>query len=333
MDDELVRAVVTAATRAPSLHNSQPWRFVARADTVELWADRSRALPVLDPDGRALHVSCGAALAMAQTYVRALGRATRVTLLPDAGQPEHLADLVVGDFEGEDRTALDEVRALADAIPRRHTDRRPFDPRPVPADALHALARAAESQGCWLKVVDSVDDAATVAVTLARAEATLEADPAYLDELRRWTGRPAGSPDGVPAGAVPAEPAAYRGSSFRLREFDADRLSSPSVAHPDDPPTAEHPLVVVLGSVGDDPSAWLEAGRALGVLLLTAAAHGLATSPMTQALEIADTRARLTQDLGLVGHPQMVLRVGIPAAGAPAAAAARRPVDEVLARA
>jgi nitroreductase len=329
MADDLVHAVVGAATRAPSVHNTQPWRFVAHDDVIELWTDPSRGLPVLDPDGRARYLSCGAALLLARIAAAGLGSATRVTVLPDAGAPEHLADLQLA---GEHQTSEDE-RALAAAVEVRHTERGAFDDSPVSPQLVGALAEAVRAEGCLLRVVDSADDTAAVTVLLARADDVQSADPAYLEELRRWTGRDEDSPEGIPASAVPEEAPAERGSSYRLRDFDADR-DEREPRWSGEPPRPEHPLVVVLGTEQDDPAAWLAAGQALGRLLLTATVHGLVASPMTQALEVPDTRSRLTTELGLVGHPQMVLRIGRAAPGSTTTEghAHRRPVEDVLER-
>lgn len=326
MDDQLVRDVVAAATLAPSTHNSQPWRFVATGDGVQLWADRSRALPVVDPAGRALHLSCGAALLLGELAARAHGVGCTTVLLPDPAEPDHLGDWRFG---RESTAGADDLR-LASAITARHTDRRPFDARPVPAELVHRLAAAVQAEGCWLSAVDDPDRAASVAVALAHADEALLADPAYLEELRRWTGRKPDAPDGIPSGA--AIDLATRGSTYRLRDLDPAHSGTAAQHEPADlPPPAEHPLLVVLGTDADWPLDWLRAGRALGRLLLTAVTEGLAASPMTQALEVADTRARLTRDLGLVGHPQMILRIGYPPPGAPPAdVSGRRPVEDVL---
>jgi nitroreductase len=327
-DRALVTALVEAATRAPSVHNTQPWRFVGHDDVVELWDDPRRGLPVLDPDGRARRLSCGAALALAEVAAAGLGVTTRTVPHPDAGRPEHLADLRL---DGP-HSPTEHEQALAAAIGRRHTEREPFDESvEAPPGAVRALAGAVQANGCWLRVVESADDAAAVTVLLARADDLLSRDPAYREELRQWTGRDPASPDGIPASAVPAEAPAERGSSYRLRDFDPDR-EDPGPHWADEPPPAEHPLVVVVGTADDDPAAWLAAGQALGRLLLTATTLGLSASPMTQALEVQDTRGRLVQELGLVGHPQVVLRLGVAAPGSTAAVrhANRRPVAEVL---
>ena len=328
-DDDLVRAVVSAAVRAPSVHNTQPWRFVAHDDIVELWTDPTRGLPVLDPDGRARHVSCGAALLLARVAAAGLGSAARVTELPDAAEQEHLADLDLAGAHQPDEAE----RALAAAVEVRHTERGAFDDSPVSPQQVRALAEAVQAEGCWLRVVDTADAAAAVTVLLARADDVQSADPAYREELRQWTGRDDDSPEGVPASAVPAEAPAERGSSYRLRDFDADRDES-EPRWSGEPPRPEHPLVVVLGTAHDDPAAWLAAGQALGRLLLTATVQGLVASPMTQALEVPDTRSRLAAELGLVGHPQMVLRVGRAAQGSTTTEgrAHRRPVEDVLER-
>jgi hypothetical protein len=85
-----------------------------------------------------------------------------------------------------------------------------------------------------------------------------------------------------------------------------------------------------MGTEDDDRRAWLASGRALGRLLLHATAAGLAASPLTQALDWPATRARLRTRLSLVGHPQMLLRMGYPPEAPPAAVSGRRPVGEVL---
>ena len=211
----------------------------------------SAAVPAIDPDGRARHLSCGAALALARVAAAGPGVATSATVLPDPAEPEHLADL---HLDGRGRTSTDaDERALADAIGTSAHRARAVRRRAAPttADEVAALADAVRREGCWLRVVDPGDDAAAVTVLLARRGRRAGAEPAYREELRRWTGRDADSPDGVPATAVPETPPADRGSSYRLRDFDArPRRQSPNWAA--EPPPPEHPLVVVLGSPEDD---------------------------------------------------------------------------------
>ena len=326
MDQQVLRDVVAQAARAPSIYNTQPWRFVTRGDTIELWTDPARGLAVLDPTGRARHLSCGAALLHARVAAADAGFAVTVTALPEPTQPEHLADLRL---DGATRPPREDS-ALAGAIATRRTTRAPFTDETVPDEVLAALRRAAEAEGCWLRIVTSSEDAAAVAVLLARADELEAADPAYRDELRRWTGA-AGDrgTEGVPDSAVPDVPPSHRGSNYRLRDFVADRDTVEAGAMSQDPPPVERSLVAVLGTPDDDVPSWLAAGQGLGRLLLTAAARGVTASPMTQPLEIPDTRRRLATELGLLGHPQMILRLGYAPDGE-APATPRRPVEEIL---
>jgi nitroreductase len=322
--------VVAAATRAPSIHNTQPWLFTASGDELRVYTDPSRALAVLDPTGRQRIISCGIAVEFAVVALRAAGSAAEVDLLPDPADPDHLATVRV---PGEhDRTEDD--RSLAAAIEQRHTERAPFEPRAVPRAVVDALQREAGAFGVWVKpITESEEEVATVFL-ISRAEELEQGEPAYRAELEQWMRTDPGAPDGVQVGAVPSEDPATRPSNWLIRDFVVGTRtpSAPPPSNPDAPPPAvERPAVLLMGTANDDRRAWLEAGRALGRVLLRATEGGLAASPLTQALDWPATRRQLTARLSLVGHPQMLLRLGYPATrGTPSG---RRPVPEVLRRA
>ena len=322
-------AFVEAATLAPSVHNTQPWRFALSDDHIDVFADPRRELHVIDPTGRELHISCGAAIEFAAIAVRAAGRAGTVQLLPDSVAAGHLARITVG---GREDAAPDD-EALARVIPHRYTERGRFDDRPVPDWLVEELRGVTEARGAWLRVLDDKEQAVTTAVLLAHADDAEVADPEYRRELAAWRRGAFLSPDGVPDAALPDTPGDPRGSSFRLRDFGLDEgvATDPSAerqVQPDaGPPPPEHPLVLLLGTSGDSPLDWLQAGQALGALLLRATIDGVAASPMTQVLEVATTREQLTGALHLVGRPQMLLRMGY-AQGHPTTG--RRPLSAVL---
>ena len=312
---EQVRHVVEAAGLAPSVHNTQPWRFVTGPEGLELYADITRQLDVLDPDGRQLDLSCGAALFHARLAARALGLAVDVTLLPDPDRPEHIARLVL---TGGPAPTPEEVR-LATAILHRHTHRGPFLDQVVPAAVVERLRLDAESEGAALFHVDREDQLVQLEVLLSRADAALEKEPEYRDELAHWVRDDATHGDGIPAEAL----ASSSGSSLRQRDFTLSH--SPELTG--DAPHAEHPIVVVLSTDGDDHAARLRAGQALAAVLLRAADLGVQAQPLGQVTDIVAFRLGLRAALGLVGVPQLVLRMGY----APHHAyTPRRPVSEVL---
>ncbi|MGY1726499.1 Acg family FMN-binding oxidoreductase [Geodermatophilus sp. SYSU D01062] len=330
VDQQEWTRVVEAATRAPSIHNTQPWRFTASGDRLEVRTDPARALPALDPSGRQRVVSCGVAVEFAVVALAAAGHDTAVEELPDPADPDLLAVLTVTGG----RTPDDADRALADAIGARHTERAPFLPQAVPAEVVDRLQATAGASRVWVKRISGEDEEVTTTFLLSRAEEVEQREPEYLAELQRWMRSDPTAPDGIPVGAVPGEDPSTRPSNWLVRDFvvgsrPADRSHASDLDPDAPPPPVERPTVVLMGTDGDDRQAWLTAGRALGRVLLEVTAAGLAASPLTQALDWPATRTQLRSRLSLVGHPQMLMRLGYPS-GDRSPTTNRRPVTEVL---
>ena len=319
---EYVRTVIELAGLAPSVHNTQPWHFAWDGTALEVREDPARALPVIDPTGRERVLSCGAAVLHAELALSRLGWAHTTTLLPHGEDDEVLALLeVTGRRQGTARE-----HDLADAVALRTTDRDPYSDLAVPPAVLDALRVAAETEQAWLRTVSADRDEVDVQVLLAHADALQRADPAYLAELAAW--RTEAGSTGVPTRGLPQVPAEERASSLALRDFDAGAAQSqPARGVHEDPPPAEHPTVVVIGTSGDSRRNWLEAGRATARVLLSATVEGVAAQPLSAVLEVPATRARLRNALGVVGHPQMVLRLGY---GSRGPVSKRLPIGDVL---
>jgi hypothetical protein len=330
VDEQDWARIVAAATRAPSIHNTQPWRFVAAPDRLDVYLDTERALPVLDPTARQQIISCGSAIEFADIALGAAGSATEVDLLTDDADPDHLATIrVVGEFEPSD-----DDRALAAAIDRRHTIRSAFQPRAVPEDLVDLLQREAAEFGTWFKPITRSDEEVATVFLISRAEEMEQSDPAYVAELNSWMRTDPAAVDGVPVEAVPSDPHT-RPSNWLIRDFVVgQREEQPLFRAADEtdapPPDVERPTVVLMGTEGDDRYAWLLAGSALGRVLLRATAAGVAASPLTQALDWPATRTQMQSRLSLVGHPQMLLRMGYPPETSDQAVSGRRPVADVL---
>ena len=116
-DSETIHTVLSLATRAPSIHYSEPWHC-GLAQSLHLYGDRSMHLPNTDPDSRDLLLSCGASLHHCVIVLSAFGWQATVHRFPNSSEPEHLAAVEVY------RSAATELDVtLAAAIPRRRTDR------------------------------------------------------------------------------------------------------------------------------------------------------------------------------------------------------------------
>ena len=313
ISDREFRLAVEAAILAPSMHNSQPWRFRLDGDEVHVLADPSRTPPVADPDGWALRIACGAATYNLQLALAVSGTPLSVHWRPDPGQPTLVAAL----RPAPERPPTPVQERLFRAIPHRRSNRRPFRPEPVPSEARVALIQAAASAGAWLDLVVGPIPLAAVSEIAHAANRVLLRNAAYASELAAWTRRDGQAVDGVPTGAG--------GLSVGPQDLLPQRPFGELVRGATDP--REEPLVGVLGTTGNSHRDQLQAGYALQHVLLTITDHGLASSMLSQPIEVGAAREQLRIALGRTGTPQMVLRIGY---GDPAPATPRRPVAEVI---
>jgi hypothetical protein len=311
-------AAIGAAVRAPSLHNSQPWRFRVGPGRIEVRVDPDRRLPASDPTGWAARVACGAALLNLRLALTVQGWQAQVRLHPDPVDPDLLA--VVEPIRS--RPASPAEQRLWQAIWRRHSNRAPFWPDPVPAGARAHLAAAATTEGAWLELLIGLGPVAAVAEIARTADHVLMRSTDYRTELAAWT-RTGTAADRVPADGVPADAGGPRPEPQDLlpRRPFSDRPRGPVREF------EPQPLVAVLGTAGDTPGDQVLAGQALQRVLLTATDDGLAVSLLSQPIEVAGAREQLRLALRQFGTPQMVLRVGYGQLGTPTP---RRSVAEVL---
>jgi hypothetical protein len=314
----ILEAAARASLRAPSVFNTQPWKWRISGAAMTLEVDPERRLPATDPDGRLLLISCGAALHHARVALAAAGWDAEVQLVPDKTRPDVLARIRLGDARPPDQQSV----MMAEAIPRRRTDRRAFGDRPISEEWLTALRRAVEAEGAYLHVV-AHDDVPLLALSTERAAEAASLDPAYRAELTRWTTRPAWTGDGVPPST--AVEAALR--RVPVREFAPHGSGVLPVGDGLDE-GAEY--VVIYGN-GDEPVDLLRGGEALSALLLLATAYRLSTAPLSEAVEAAWPRHLLHGLLSGIGEPYIAVRLGYLPDGASLPATPRRaPTDTIV---
>ena len=307
--------LIGTAARAPSVHNTQPWRFRVGQYAIELYADQRRKLGV-DPIGREMLISCGAALFGLRLAVRSLGYVPVVELLPDPARLRLLARVRLG--AAEPMTARE--RQMLEALPHRHTHRGPFAPGPLPAGLVVGLQHDALAEGATLVLVDRAIAYQKLADVVGAAARRQDLDPAARAEVRRWSRGPADpARDGIPASAFPASAGRQPG---RLPQRDFDLARGLGLLPTGGPPPA---ATAVLITPGDSRADWLRGGQALHRLLAHAASKWVFASLYTQPLEAAAIRALIQDRLALLGAPQMLLQLGL--AHTTQATARRPPAD------
>jgi len=319
--EQQLRFALQYAVLAPSNHNTQPWRFIVDDDTVQLCADRTRALPVVDPYDRELLISCGAALLNLRVALSHFGLAYAITLFPSETDPDIVAHLKVLPDGRRDP----DLARLFGAVTERVTTRAPFADEPV-AEALKAkLVDACDAEGAIASCVDARSTRQSIAELIAEADQIQFADPRFRRELASWI-HPRRLGDGMPAYgtavgglldlAVPL-------FTSVVRVFDVGAGT---------PATHQRlvegsPLIVGIATARDDREAWLATGQALERILLVAASEGLTASYLNQPIEVSTLREPLRVLLRVDATPQLLLRIG---RGPSVNHAPRRPPSDVV---
>lgn len=317
---ERIRFLLRYAVLAPSGHNTQPWLFRLSDDGVELRADRTRALPVVDPDDRALIISCGAALMTLRIAARGLGHRIAVDPLPDPSDEDLLARATLSPDDPPDEAE----RLSFEAIPRRRSNRQAFEDREVPVELSDRLVADAEEEGAWLALVRG-EDRIPVSELVAEGDRIQMGDKRFRRELASWVHpNRSRSRDGMRGYGFGFGELMSHAGPLVIRSFDLGK----GQAAKDRELAQDSPLLAVFGTDADDAAAWLSAGQALQRAVLRARAADVWSSYLNQPIEVADLRPRLAE---LVGHPggfpQLLVRFGY---GPDVRPEPRRGVGEVL---
>lgn len=302
--------LINAAMAAPSSHNTQPWQFRVADKAIELWADRTRALPVNDPYDRELTISCGAALFNLRVAAAARGMAVATRLEPD--HPDHLATVCLE--EGEVEAAL---AGLETAISERFSTREAFLDRVLPDTLPAELDTAVGREGARLHQVGD-EDRSVLAELIAEGDRIQFSNPSWRRELASWM-HPRRDRDGLAM-----SPWVAPISRLVVRNFDMGN----KVGQADKDLALNAPALVVISTAEDGQSSWLAAGQALERALLLAASAGLQAGYLNQPCQVEQLRGRLADRVCPGRFAQVMLRLGF--AGPPSHRAPRREVKDVL---
>lgn len=321
IEAEVIKSMVQAACRAPSLHNIQPWRWVTDGARLQLFLDPSRVLPS-DRSGRESVIGCGAALDHLRVVAVAAGLRTTVERFPNPNDPDHLASIEFSPMVSPTDSVTDGHRRRADAIWVRHSDRLPFGAPSNWAAFEPVLRDRLDHYRVQLDVL-SEDARPRLAEATRLAESLRLYDSEYHAELNRWTG-PFKATTGIPYSALPSASEADRvdvGRDFPVAPHHERRTRIPE----------DQSRIAVLSTTANGRADALATGEALSAVLLECTVAGLATCPLSHLTEMRATRDIVAALVPGDVVPQVLIRMGhAPTTEQAPPATARRPVEEVL---
>jgi nitroreductase len=338
-------ALVRAAILAASPHNTQPWVFKVTPSRIELYLDTTRNVGALDPYLREEHIGIGCALENLMLAAAANGHAATLTLIPGKLQPiaaDHGPKLVARvDLVADKR----EQTELYDAIPRRHTNRSPYQPdKRIPSDFVDELTSLTRDEaGVRLFLLTAAADRKKFTEISSAANTEIYSDPEVERSSERWT-RTKWSDvqeyrDGLTIDAFGLSPIATAASKIMpLRMFR--RIASRTQKTGYSQLMLSAPLIGIIG-VRDryDQEDCIRAGRIWQRLHLLATARGLAARPSNETVEMIDhekSRGKGPRHAGLLAgimgdatwQPTFVFYMGYPMRTAHASP--RRPIEDVV---
>lgn len=289
---EKLKHLINYAVLAPSTHNTQPWLFRVSDRTIEVFADRSRALAVIDPDDNGLIISCGAASGMLAKALSAVGFRFHVTHLPDANESDlisrfHMEDL--GPPETEWKVTLNAIRL-------RRSVRAGFKNRILSKKSLTAIRNTPPSQDCHVNWIDSAEIEKAILESILMAEKDRQFDKHYARENATWT-HPmrVRSRDGVPAHMEKMPSISQLWAPIESESHSSEKTT----------------LVGLVETFGNRPIQWVRAGFTLASTLVQASKYGLNAAIINHPLQTPTVQAQIETVVKPGNTAQIVIRMGV----------------------
>lgn len=319
-EEEKIKFLIGYAILAPSGHNSQPWFFKIKKGGIKLYADRTRALPVIDPEDRELTISCGAALANFVIAANYFGFSAKVNVCPLEKDFDLLAEVKLSDGH----TPSDETKKLFNTITKRRTNRKPFENRVIDGLVLQKLETIASEDNINLRIVKDYTLRELAISIIEEGDKIQSKDKSFCRELAQWVHPDRKkSKDGISVHSFGVGDLFSQTGPFYLSNIDWGDIQ----AARDRNLVEGSPILGIIESKTDTPSDWIFSGIALEKIILFAASENLSASYLNQPLEVPLLKEKFINTLELKGYPQQILRMGY---GKDVNPTPRRSIDEVL---
>lgn len=268
--------LVNYAVLAPSIYNSQPWKFNISEDGIYLYADESRWLSVADADKSEMYVSLGCALENMVIAAGHFGYNCTVSYFPGE------KDLVAAVSLKPGLQSADSSR-LFYAITSRDTCSLPYEQKVISGADLQALNESLSDGAVRILIAGDQDTKDRFRELVTRADAVQYSDASFKSELGHWISQGVFGPTGLDA-KIAQLSVIFLDSGPGQAQKDSDLINSTQ-------------CIGFLITANNDSMSSILAGRDLERFWLTVASLGIGLQPMNQALEVPETEAALKTDL------------------------------------
>ncbi|HPQ44031.1 MAG TPA: nitroreductase family protein [Syntrophales bacterium] len=315
------KEIIHYATLAPSGHNTQPWTFSIRNNSIRIYPDYSRRLPVVDPDDHALFISLGCALENLIIAANRMGYGAQVECLPP-DEEKGCIRVTLNEEEVECDTDL------FDAIPNRQATRSKYDNRPIPAEDLEKLRQAGKQDRVSFVVFTEEKEIDPIIEFVKEGNVLQFRNKAFVNELIEWirfrkkdalTYRDGLNPASMGLPFVPTWMGRFILNTFATPEGEAKKCEKL---------IRESSGLALFIAESDDRESWINVGRSFERTVLKATALNIKHAHMNMPCEEVAIREKLQKHLGLKnGHSLLLLRIGY---SDPMPKSYRRPLKDVL---
>jgi nitroreductase len=314
--EERLTYLLNYAILAPSVFNSQPWMFNVTDDRILFFADKSRQLAVADADQREQYISLGCALENLVIAAEHFGYNCTVSYFPDEINGTERKNDLAAEVLLQPNARPPSASPLFQAITARSTNRITFEPRDLSRADLDALSSRSDKDVSVFMANDSATKKRFCDLVI-RADKIQYSDANYKSELGHWLSQGVMGPTGMDA-KMAQMAVVFLDMGPEQIEKDAGLINST-------------PCIGFISTANNDSLSSIKAGRALEHLWLTATSMGLSLHPMSQAIEVPETKTELEGLLPAdfrMRQVQQTFRLGY--ANSTARHSNRRPLQEVL---
>lgn len=288
-----IELVLHFGTLAPSTHNSQPWRFLMKDSSVEIYTDPKVQIVEADPKQRDLYISLGCAIENMVLTAKHVGIFKNLTYRIGE-KPNLIAEIVFQEGGAKDES----LQKIIQIIPHRYNARGLFEKREVPHELLERLRRIAGEYGggkLQIHAVSQKADIEKIANLTAEGLKTAYRSTSFRKEMASWMRNSlTRKKDGLPGYSLKMPFLISFVFPYLVRMFDIGK----KLAFLNRISISSAPRICVLSSDGETKEEWLETGRLGERLMLEAQSQGAQTSIFVASLEMGDIYKEVQKVLG-----------------------------------